>query len=67
MKAAAYRELTVDELRIRESDLRRSLFNLRTRATTKELHDVSRIKAEKHDLARILTVIRQKETADAKA
>jgi large subunit ribosomal protein L29 len=61
--ASTYRDLTVEELRARETDMRRSLFNLRTRATTKELQDVSRIRAEKRELARILTVIRQKETA----
>jgi len=54
----------MEELRAREADLRRSIFNLRTRATTKELHDVSRIKAEKHELARILTVIGEKAAAD---
>lgn len=60
-KATAYRDLTLEELRAREGEMRRSIFNLRTRATTKELQDVSRIRAEKRELARVLTVIRQKE------
>jgi len=62
-KASPYRELSMGELRAREADLRRSIFNLRTRATTKELHDVSRIRGERHELARILTVLREKESA----
>lgn len=60
-KATAYRDLTLEELHAREGEMRRSIFNLRTRATTKELQDVSRIRAEKRELARVLTVIRQKE------
>ncbi|MBN1868256.1 50S ribosomal protein L29 [Candidatus Sumerlaeota bacterium] len=60
MKAKEYRELGVHELEAREADLRKSLFNLRTRATTKELHDVSRIGQEKRELARVLTLIREK-------
>jgi large subunit ribosomal protein L29 len=60
MRANEYRDLGIDELQARETDLRKSLFNLRTRATTKELHDVSRIGQERHELARVLTVIHEK-------
>ncbi len=61
MKATEYREMAVDELRAREDELRQSLFNLRTRAATKELENVARIKHEKHELARVLTVVNEKE------
>ena len=61
MKATEYREMTVDELRAREDELRQSLFNLRTRAATKELENVSRIRLEKQELARVLTVVNEKE------
>ena len=63
MKASQYRELSLEELRAREAELRKSLFNLRSRAATKELENVSRIKAEKHELARVLTTVRQKRPA----
>lgn len=63
MNAAEYRDMTVEELKAREGELRKSLFNLRTRATTKELENVSRLKAEKRELARVLTVIQEKQTA----
>jgi large subunit ribosomal protein L29 len=63
MKASQYKELSVEELRAREAELRKSLFNLRSRAATKELENVSRIKAEKHELARVLTMMRQKSVA----
>lgn len=63
MKAAAYREMTLEELQAREEELRKSLFNLRVKATTKELENVSRIREEKRDLARLLTTIREKQAA----
>ena len=61
MNATEYRQLGIEELRAREDELRKSLFNLRTRAATKELENVSRIKMEKHELARVLTVIEEKD------
>jgi large subunit ribosomal protein L29 len=60
MKASDYRDLTVEELRLREEEMRKSLFNLRIRATTKELENVARIRQEKRELARLLTVLSAK-------
>ncbi|HNY26220.1 MAG TPA: 50S ribosomal protein L29 [Candidatus Sumerlaeota bacterium] len=60
MKASDYRDLTVEELSLRAEELRKSLFNLRTRATTKELENISRIRQEKRELARLLTVLTAK-------
>ena len=60
MKASEYRAMSVEQLRAREDELRKSNFNLRTRAATKELENVLRIKDEKHELARLLTVINEK-------
>jgi len=51
--------MSTEQLRAREEELRKSIFNLRTRATTKELENVSRIRDEKHELARLLTVINE--------
>jgi large subunit ribosomal protein L29 len=66
MKASEYRAMSIEELRAQEEELRKSLFNLRTRSTTKELKNVSQIRHEKHNLARLLTVIRE-QTASAEA
>lgn len=63
MKASEYRNMTVEELNHRVEELRKSLFNLRTRAVTKELENVSRIKAEKRELACVLTLINEKASA----
>jgi large subunit ribosomal protein L29 len=65
MKANAYRDQTVEELQARVSDLRQSLFNLRTRTATGEMKNVSQIRHEKRELACVLTIIREKEVAVA--
>lgn len=63
MKATEYQNMNLDELRAREGELRKSLFNLRVKAATKELENVSQIRQEKRELARVLTVIQQKANA----
>jgi large subunit ribosomal protein L29 len=63
MKATQYRDMNLEELRAHVEDLQRSLFNLRARSMTKELQNTSQIRLERRELARILTVIGQKEVA----
>ncbi len=58
--AKELRNLSIDELINRSKEIRRTIFNLRVRATTKELKDVSEIETQKRELARILTVLREK-------
>jgi large subunit ribosomal protein L29 len=52
--------MSVEEMTAREGELRKSLFNMRSRAHTKQLENVSQIKQEKKELARLLTVMAQK-------
>jgi large subunit ribosomal protein L29 len=54
------REMVDADLTARIDELRKSLFNLRTRAATKDLDNVGRIKLEKRELARILTILRER-------
>ena len=61
MKASELRDLTLDELRQRESDLRTELFNLRFQLATNQLENPMRVPLTKKDLARVKTVIAQKE------
>jgi len=63
MKTATYKDMNPEELRSRETELRKSLFNLRARAASKELENVSRIRQEKRELARVLTRIQEKQQA----
>jgi len=61
MKAAELRDLTLDELRRKESDLNAELFNLRFQLATNQLENPMRLPSTKKDLARVKTVIAQKE------
>jgi large subunit ribosomal protein L29 len=54
------REMTDADLKARIAELRKSLFNLRTRAATKDLDNISAIKLERHELARALTILRER-------
>jgi large subunit ribosomal protein L29 len=60
MKAAELRETTLDELRKKEQDLRKELFNLRFQKATGEIENPMRMRAIKKDIAKILTVITEK-------
>ena len=60
MSARHLNELSPEELLHRAEELRRSIFNLRVRATTKELKNYAQISKEKRELARVLTVLREK-------
>jgi len=62
MKAAELRESTVEELGKKEQDLRRELFNLRFQQATGEIENPMRIRAIKKDIARVLTVVREKKS-----
>jgi len=63
MKAAELREVTTEELERKEQDLRRELFNLRFQQATGEIENPMRIRAIKKDIARVLTVAREKKSA----
>lgn len=60
MKSTELRNFSIDELKKKEKDLRRELFNLRFQLAKGELQNVRRIRAVKKDIARILTIITEK-------
>jgi large subunit ribosomal protein L29 len=60
MKAAQMREQTTEELNDRERDLAEQLFALRLQKVTGQLEKPSRVSAVRKDLARVLTVLREK-------
>ncbi|MDP9120633.1 MAG: 50S ribosomal protein L29 [Acidobacteriota bacterium] len=60
MKAAQMRDQTVEELRERERELCEQLFALRLQKVTGQLEKPSRMRDVRRDLARVLTVLRQK-------
>ncbi|MEG1536744.1 MAG: 50S ribosomal protein L29 [Clostridiales bacterium] len=65
MKAKEIRDLSYEELVSKESDLQTELFNLRFRLATGQLDNPMTIKAVRRDMARVKTVIRQKQSEQA--
>ncbi|HFC98402.1 MAG TPA: 50S ribosomal protein L29 [Thermosulfurimonas dismutans] len=61
MKASELRELSIPELKEKLRELREELFNLRFQKTIHQLENPMRIRQVKRDIARVLTVIREKE------
>jgi large subunit ribosomal protein L29 len=60
MKAAELKDLTVEELSRKAGELRENLFNLKIRRRAGTLESVSDVTKNKRDLARILTLLTQK-------
>jgi len=61
MKVSELRELTLDELRRKENELSTELFNMRFQLATNQMENPMRLPLTKKDLARVKTVIAQKE------
>ena len=65
MKANQFRELSNDALVAREKELKSELFNLRFQSATGQLNNPQRINECKKDIARVMTIIREREMAAA--
>ena len=63
MKAKELKEMTTAELETELSELKKDLFFLRMQHATNQLDNPLKINLVKKDIARIKTVIREKETA----
>ena len=63
MKATDLKELSVEELQDKLTGLKAELFNLRFQLAVNQLENSNRIGAVKKDIARVSTVIRQRELA----
>jgi large subunit ribosomal protein L29 len=61
VKAVAMKEMTNDEITQRVTDLREELFNLRFRNSMRQLDNPLKIREGRRELARLLTVLREKE------
>jgi large subunit ribosomal protein L29 len=64
MKSAELRDLPDEELLTRLESQKEELFNLRFQAATGQLDNPMRIKDVRHDIARILTVLRGRQTEE---
>lgn len=61
MKASELRELTDEEIQKQKKEISEELFNLKVQVATQQTTNVARIKKLRRDLARVHTVIREKE------
>lgn len=65
MKASEIREMSVEELQTKLTELKEELFNLRFQLAVNQLENSSRIGAVKKDIARVSTILRQRELDSA--
>jgi large subunit ribosomal protein L29 len=63
MKSADIRELNTDEITARIEQLREELFRLRFRSATMELENPMLLRTLKRDIARLSTILRERELA----
>ncbi|MDO4830194.1 MAG: 50S ribosomal protein L29 [Clostridia bacterium] len=61
MKTSEIREMTSEELQTKLAELKEELFNLRFQLAVNQLENSSRIGAVKKDIARVSTILRQRE------
>ncbi|MDR3279457.1 MAG: 50S ribosomal protein L29 [Synergistaceae bacterium] len=62
MDPKALRELTMDELRDKHRQFKEELFNLRFQNAIGQLSNTSRIKEVRRTIARVLSVLQEKES-----
>lgn len=60
MKTSELKALTVEELKQREQEMRKELFNLKFRLATGEVENPMRIRELRKDIARVLTMATEK-------
>ena len=60
MKATELKELTTEQLNTKLGELKEELFNLRFQLAVNQLDNPHKITAVKHDIARVMTVLREK-------
>ena len=67
MKASEIREMSVEELQTKLTELKEELFNLRFQLAVNQLENSARIGAVKKDIARVSTILRQRELSGTEA
>lgn len=60
MKPAEIRDLTVEEMMAKETELSKELFNLKMRHATNQLENPLKLRIIKRDIARVKTVMAEK-------
>jgi large subunit ribosomal protein L29 len=65
-KAADIRDLSTDDIKARITEAQEELFRLRFRGATQQLENPSLIKSLRRDVARMRTILREREMAKSK-
>jgi large subunit ribosomal protein L29 len=65
MKAGDVRAKTVDELKTQLGDLQKEAFNLRFQRASGQLENTARVRQVRRDIARIKTILGERERASA--
>lgn len=65
MKAKEVRDLTTKELEKKVDDLKQELFNLRFQMATGQLDNPMRIRDVRRNIARVKTILRERQLKDA--
>ena len=60
MKATELRDMTAEQLAAKLAELKEELFNLRFQLAINQLDKPHKITEVKHDIARVMTVLREK-------
>jgi large subunit ribosomal protein L29 len=64
MKANELREMSVEDLKSKLEELTTEGFNLRFRSATESIENPMRFRAIRRDIARLHTILREKETGN---
>lgn len=64
LRASELKDMKVSDLKVKLTESKKSLFNLRFQLATGQLENHSMIKSVKRDIARINTIITEKEMAN---
>ena len=67
MRARQLRDLSHEDLQTRLAETRKELFNIRFQSVTGALENSARLKLAKREIARILTVVNEREAEKARA
>ena len=64
MRASEFRDLSVEELEVKEKELAEALFNLKFQHATGQLDNTAQLGKTRKDIARVKTILAEKQRAE---
>jgi large subunit ribosomal protein L29 len=64
MKASEFRDLSIEELSVKEKELAEALFNLKFQHATGQLDNTAQLARTRKDIARVKTILVEKRGAE---